>query len=177
MNPLNTPTQQPGQNPLCHTCGQGALIKRKKFRMSGPVVAIGFILLIPSFLGMLFGGIMLLTTAAATTAQAPSIEQRVRSQLVSKEVPEPIIVKVVASSPVEDSELHELTSDQASAVHQAQISVSGQKIGRGAGIAIMGGFSVFVIVVSFVGGLIGWLLIMRKWVLQCARCGATVSAS
>jgi transcription elongation factor Elf1 len=55
------------QNPLCRTCGQGALIKRTKFRMSGPVVAIGFILLIPSVLGMLFGVFMLFVTGAANS--------------------------------------------------------------------------------------------------------------
>ena len=55
---LNTPPPVPAEHPLCRTCGQGALITRKTFRMSGPVLVIGFILLVPSFLGMLFGILM-----------------------------------------------------------------------------------------------------------------------
>jgi hypothetical protein len=145
--------------------------------MSGPVVAIGFILLIPSVLGMLFGILMLFGTAASTSQISPRIEKEVRSQLVAQRVPEPIIVKVVASKPVDDSELQTLTPQQVSAVHQAEATSSGSKIGAGAGVALAGGFSIFVIVVSFVGGLLGWLLIMRKRVLQCSRCGAVVAAS
>ena len=47
------------------------MIKRKRFRMSGPVVAIGFILLIPSVLGMLFGILMLVLTSAAALRLQP----------------------------------------------------------------------------------------------------------
>src|SRR6478736_5511026 len=35
------------------------------------------------------------------------------------------------------------------------------------GFVFVGGFAIFVIVASFVGGLLGWLLIMRKRVLEC----------
>ena len=45
------------------------------------------------------------------------------------------------------------------------------------GAAIVGGFGVFLIIASLVGGLLGWLLVMRKTVLQCDRCGAVVAAS
>jgi len=68
---MNTSPPLPLQNPLCRVCGQGAMIKRKRFRMSGPVVAIGFILLIPSVLGMLFGILMLVLTSAAALRLQP----------------------------------------------------------------------------------------------------------
>jgi len=32
-------------------------------------------------------------------------------------------------------------------------------------------------VTSFVGGLLGWLLVMKKRILQCTFCGAVVNAS
>jgi hypothetical protein len=70
-----------------------------------------------------------------------------------------------------------LTTQQRSAIHDAQLSVSAQKVGADAAAVIVGGFFVFVIVMSFVGGLLGWLLVMRKRVLQCAGCGAVVAAS
>lgn len=40
-----------------------------------------------------------------------------------------------------------------------------------------GGFAIFCAIASFVGGLLGWLLVMKKRVLQCSVCRATVSAS
>lgn len=39
------------------------------------------------------------------------------------------------------------------------------------------GLAMALAVCSFVAGLLGWLLIMKKRVLQCSICGATVSAS
>lgn len=39
-----------------------------------------------------------------------------------------------------------------------------------------GGISVFLGMMSFVGGLLGWLLVMKKKVLQCTKCGVTVAA-
>lgn len=39
------------------------------------------------------------------------------------------------------------------------------------------GFAVVLGIGSFVSGLLGWLLVMKKRVLQCSVCGATVSAA
>jgi len=43
----------------CKVCDRGTLSSKTKFRMSGPVVAIGFILLVPSVLGMVFSAFVL----------------------------------------------------------------------------------------------------------------------
>jgi hypothetical protein len=49
--------------------------------------------------------------------------------------------------------------------------------GPGAWVRIIGGgFAVFWWVAFFVGGLLGWLLVMRKNVLQCSLCRAVVNA-
>src|SRR6266446_4201294 len=171
---MNARPPVPPQNPLCRTCGQGTLIARKTFRMSGPVVVIGFILLIPSGLGMLFGVLMRFLTSMASMQTSTSSERDIRARLVAREIPEPIIVEVVAGNPVSDAETVPLTYQQRAVVHDAQLSASSEKVGAGAATVIAGGFCVFIIVASFIGGLLGWLLIMRKRVLQCARCGAVV---
>jgi DNA-directed RNA polymerase subunit RPC12/RpoP len=175
--PVATPAPARGQNPLCRTCGEGALVKRAKWRMSVPVVVIGFILLIPSILGMLFGVLMLVLGGVGMSAASQSGDYEVRTNLVAHQIPDTIITNIVAGKIVAPDQLAPLTVDQRAAVQDAQSSVSAQKIGLGAGTAVLGGFSIFVIVVSFVGGLIGWLLVMRKRVLECARCGAVVPAS
>jgi hypothetical protein len=102
----------------CKVCDTGTLTQRKKYRMSGPVVAIGYIFLIPSILGILFSVFMWYTAMSIplSTNGAP------------------------ASS-------------------------------------LAGGVAIFFGIASFVGGLIGWLLVMKKKVLECDACNAVVSAS
>jgi drug/metabolite transporter (DMT)-like permease len=101
------------QYPTCKVCERGSLVQQKVFRMSGPVVAIGFFLLVPSVIGMLLCALALV-------------------QIVDQ-------------------------PDNAS--------------GSAAGIVIAIGIA------CFVSGLLGWLLVMRKRILQCPVCGAVVNAS
>lgn len=111
-------------NPACKVCDRGTLMRRKMRRLSGPAVAIGYILLIPSILGMAACAIMLLFI---------------------------LIVGIAAVA------------------H-----------GSTFGTAIAGSsFLVFVYigVTCFIFGLVGWLLIMKKHVLQCIYCGAVVDAA
>lgn len=175
--PVAIPAASRGQNPLCRTCGEGALVKRTTFRMSGPVVVIGFILLIPSILGMLFGVLMFVLGGIGMKAASQSGDYEVRTNLVAHHIPDSIITNVVAGKIATPGQLAPLTYEQRAAVQEAQSSVSAQKIGTGMATTVLGGFSIFVIVVSFVGGLLGWLLVMRKRVLECASCGAVIPAS
>jgi hypothetical protein len=97
---------------ICKVCDKGLLGKKKKYRMSGPVVAIGYILLIPSVLGIAFSLLMLVMTTAS----------------------------------------------------------------RG-GVGLAEGIIIFVALGFLVMGLLGWLLVMKKQVLQCSICGAVVNAT
>lgn len=88
--------------------------------MSGVVVVIGYILLIPSILGTLLSAFAL-------------------------------IVSLTASASV------------------------GKDVGPAG--AIVGGIFIMFGVASLVGGLLGWLLVMKKDILKCSHCGAVVAAS
>lgn len=46
-----------------------------------------------------------------------------------------------------------------------------------AGAGIAAGMVIFFGIGCFVAGLLGWLLVMKKRVLQCSTCGAVVNAS
>src|SRR5579863_2949791 len=52
----------------CKTCDVGALRKIRKYRMSGIVVLIGYILLIPSVIGLLFSAIGFIRTVTLVPA-------------------------------------------------------------------------------------------------------------
>jgi hypothetical protein len=92
----------------CKTCDIGGLVLVRKYRMSTAGVAIGYVLLIPSVLGMLI--------AMSTTPQGPGSD-------------------------------------------------------------LAGGMLVLMGLFWFVGGLLAWLLVMKKSVVQCDNCTATVAAS
>ena len=143
------------------------------------MVVIGFILLIPSVLGMLVGILTLIGVIAAvpTNSQIPSMNPETRTRLEAQQVPEPVITQVAAKKPIDEAQFAALTPQQQTAVRNAQLSIAAGKVGAGAATVVASGLCLFVIVVSFVGGLLGWLLIMRKRVLQCTRCGAVVPAS
>ena len=52
----------------CKVCDAGTLVRRKKYLRSSVVVLIGYILLIPSIIGILLGGALLLGVGASDSA-------------------------------------------------------------------------------------------------------------
>jgi hypothetical protein len=111
-------------HPTCKICDRGTLMPRKIRRLSGPAVAIGYILLIPSILGMAACAILLIVSLFAGVAGA---------------------------------------------AHGSALAAAFAGIGT---IAL-----VYIGICSFVFGLVGWLLVMKKHVLQCDNCGAVVDAA
>ncbi len=109
--------------PTCKICDRGTLMLRKIRRLSGPAVAIGYILLIPSILGVVGCAILLFVSLLA--------------------------------------------------------GVAGAAHGSAFATAFAGTWSIAFVssgMGCFVFGLLGWLLIMKKHVLQCGYCGAVVNA-
>ena len=165
------------QPPVCKVCDQGVLKKKKKYRMSVPVVLIGYVFLIPSIIGMLIGMIGIIVTGSATSETSKSIKQEVRRQLTEAKVPSSIVEKVINHETVTPMEKQNLSEKQRRALDSARLTYSAGTVGAGAGAAIAGGFSIVVLISSLVGGLLGWLLTMKKKVLPCTHYGAVVSAS
>jgi hypothetical protein len=110
--------------PTCKICDRGTLMPRKIRRLSGPAVAIGYILLIPSILGIAACAILLIASLFAGVAGA--------------------------------------------AGGNADVTVF-------AGIGTIA--LVYIGLFCFVSGLLGWLLTMKKHILQCVYCGAVVNAA
>jgi len=126
---------------------------------------------------MLFGFLMLFATGSASSNVSQEIDQEARSELSAAGVPKDVTERVLKGGKIPDSIMQSLTSEQQQAIETTRLKISGGKIGAGAGVAIAGGFSLVVIVMSFVGGLLGWLLVMKKKVLQCTTCETVIAAS
>ncbi len=160
----------------CKTCDKGVLVRKKMYRMSAPVVLIGYIFLIPSLLGIALGVLGMTATTQAAGQTSADIYSGTRTDLMAAKVPEPIIEAVVNGKPSSQIDQTGLPAEQKKAVSDAILARSAQTVGAGIGVAAAGGLSAGLMIVSFVGGLLGWLLVMQKRVLKCNACGASMAA-
>jgi len=166
---------------LCKVCDGGVMQKKKTHRL-GPVVAvIGYIFLIPSFIGMLFG---LLALVGAVLSFFMPVDEDVQESLRAEGVeelklaglPQGIIDKFASGQEVSSGEKNALPDVQRQALVVSEFTVNGSAeklIGGTLGSV----FGTIMVVLSFVGGLFGWLLVMKKKILQCSMCSATIAAS
>jgi hypothetical protein len=187
--------------------------------MSGPAVAIGFILLIPSVLGMLFSALLFFGVIASTggksgananesshmfqsafdasfrqscarnfkrtygqasgeSAPQSLVEQYCECALsVYKETGSNAMAAQTCTQEATDGTLNTPSQD----VDALYTNTSSHQNPDAAGVNLfrfLGSVSAVALgIASFVGGLLGWLLVMRKRVLQCNLCGAVVNAS
>lgn len=161
----------------CKTCETGTMVRRKKYRMSVVVVVIGYIILIPSIFGILSGVFGVVMSGIAASEVVDASETAADSALRAVNVPEAVITKVVALDSLAASDTVGLTSVQRAAVRSERFGLSTEMVGMAVAGTITGGLFVFMAITSLVGGLLGWLLVMKKKVLQCDNCDAVVAAS
>lgn len=163
--------------PKCPICQRSRLVLDSRYRMSGPVVAIGWLLLIPSMLGIVLGAFFLLTTFWAVNNTTSIAKGVTTNRLQAAEIPDQIIERFTAGEGISSEEMNSLTEAQRLALEDAKTERAGTSLGAGLGAAVLGGFSVWIMIIAFVGGLLGWLLVMRKRVLACGFCSAIWPAS
>ena len=165
---------------ICKVCDTGAIWPAKRYRMSGPVVVIGYVILVPCILGIVYSVLMLvwivIGTSTITLAKTPELKEPSRELMAEHEVPADIVEKVLALEPIPEADFRRLSTSQLSAVEIAQTSLAGANATVAAAGMVVGGFSICTGISSFVAGLLGWLLIMKKKVLLCSSCGAVTPA-
>ncbi len=206
--------------PVCKICDRGTLSSKKVYRMSGPAVAIGFILLIPSILGMISCALVLVVSIGSGTiglgkgflssrpvqpsqsafdasfrhSCARSFKQSyTRLSKVSpsnflteaycecalstfKETDSETISAQTCLQRTEDGTLNAPSQDM-DALYSDDIPLEPASGVITVASLFSGVFSIIWGITFFVGGLLGWLLVMKKNVLQCNVCGAVVNAS
>lgn len=164
----------------CKVCERGSLFPQKVYRMSPPVVAIGYILLIPSVLGVLASlGFMVFSwaTAGAVLSDSDGISAATAQVLRDEDVPDDVVTELENGRSVTEAELAKLSPGQRAAVEAANAQLLGATAGAGCAAACGTTLAMVGAVLSFVGGLVGWLLIMKKNALVCNSCGASVATA
>lgn len=157
----------------CKVCDTGMLLHKRKYRMSGIVVLIGYILLVPSVIGILIAAAGVVGVGFSSSAFMHRDRATVQGQLQRAGVPTSVLTKVIASKSLAVADTARLGSRQRTAIRNAQAALTDSS----AETAIAGGLFVVFGIASLVGGLLGWVLVMKKAVLQCNVCDATIAAS
>lgn len=175
----------------CKVCERGTLQSTRVHRMSNPVVAIGYILLIPSVLGIVLSltFIVMSCGAAGVAASGAGVNDRHLSpvtiqRLESQKIPTDMVKDIEEGHFIAPSAMSALTDQQKLAVQSAQsevISRDAARAGATGAAGCLGGCGSLLGIIgamfSFIGGLLGWILVMKKTVLKCGSCGAVVAAS
>jgi hypothetical protein len=162
----------------CKTCDQGVLVLQKVHRLSGPSVTIGYILLIPSLLGIAFSIVFfVISMAGAASVAQEKISATTLQRLHDTNVPAGIVATLEAGKKPSDADKAGLTPDQSAAVSTAETEVQSRTGAAGCLGACGTGMAATIGVLSFIGGLLGWLLVMKKRVLVCSACSAVTNAS
>ncbi len=150
----------------------------KMHRLSGPSVVIGYILLIPSLIGILaaIGVIVLSVFNAGNVPSATADDAKI--QLADAGIDPELATKITDIQVTMDSpEIERLTDEQKAIVNEVQTAIVFGGAGAAIGVAAIVGIAIAFALACFISGLIGWLLTMKKKVLQCSACRAVVGAS
>ena len=148
----------------------------KVHRLNGPAVYIGYIFLMPSLAGIaLCLAFLLASWVGAFTYH--SVSPATLEGLKDTHVPAELQQSLRAGEPATEAEMAHLTPDQRYHVQHANRDIEAAKLASGCFAACSTGIALIGAGLSFIGGLLGWLLVMRKRVLMCNFCRATVDAS
>jgi hypothetical protein len=201
----------------CKVCERGTLAKKSVHRLSLPAVVLGYLLLVPSVIGLFVSGFLFVHAAVSRSgnasdspsAVADSFNRSFRGSCLKNfnesfqkstgTLPPPLVAegycecalshyketlstaKATDACTKDFSEGSLSTPDQATQnlyLEAAQVETPVQSAASDTLIpTIDPDVAILMIVVFLIVGLIGWLLVMKKRVLQCSQCSATVNAS
>lgn len=156
------------------------MIQTKVFRLSGCLVALGFCLLIPAFIGLVsIGGCVAITTigtGAAAVAVSQSAITNAASQLSSIDgVPLEYIRLFETNQIAAKRGISELPEPTQEPVRKILLDYNAQKAGTAIATGMFATFGTVIVIGCFFASIpvliVGFLLVMRKKVWLCLSCG------
>lgn len=154
----------------CPTCKRASLMAASVRRMPTAVVVLGFLLLVGSILGVGTGALFLFGSKLVAEQERKTPDE-VREELRKAGVPEPMITRVLEphDTPIPPDELTHLEGKQITAVVTAELGKLDSRELAGTGKFLLG--------LSLLGLVLGWVLRQKKRALRCAECGTVVSGA
>lgn len=216
-SPPGTVETEPLVPVTCKVCERGTLVRKLVHRLSRPAVVVGYLLLVPSVIGLVISGLLFVHAAMSRSGNpssspstfADSFNRSFRGscfksfnesfQKSAGTLPAPLVAEEycecalsqykesVSESKTTDVCTQKLSEgalgppDQATQnlyLEAEQAQTPPQNIASDTLIPTIDPDVAILLFVGFlIFGLIGWLLVMKKRVLQCSECRATVNAS
>lgn len=155
---------------VCKTCDQGCLFPKKIYRLSAPLVFIGYIFLVPAFLGM--GMSLNIAVAAFFMSDDQKMNTEITSELLEAGFNNQDITSFLKNKELPDESYQKLSEEQKQKLESVRQKINTENIGKGMGFFFVGLPVLLFFVSSLFSGVIGWLLTMKKEVLRCNACGA-----
>jgi hypothetical protein len=154
----------------CETCASGNLVQRRRYRSSVVVVLIGYLLLVPSLLGVAFGTLGVIERESTAESSASSARNETLHVLQAAEIPSRVIHSVLSLEDCDAGDLAALSDEQRETVGAARRYWSARK--RGTPVSCSGDPWLLMAVMSLTGGILGSCCLLKKTVLQCMTCAA-----
>ncbi|CAM2069635.1 hypothetical protein SCOR_29950 [Sulfidibacter corallicola] len=162
----------------CEKCG-GDMFPAKIFRLSGCLVSLGFLILVISLgcIGMV--GFITLVGTGSSVAVSDEMEAEARASTLEEleeiKAPQAVIHEFAETAAVSPETLAGLSSDTRRDVERAvssySASLAGVAIGTGLFAFVGGTFAMVLFFASIPTLIVGFLLVLRKKIIQCADCG------
>lgn len=162
--------------PTCKTCESGTLRLLRVYKFSVPILVIGYICLAVSFLSILFCLLAFFNVDKAVRNRVAIYKNEVRDKLADKDIPYDIIEEVIKGGYIGDNQISNLSIKKQIIVLEYSSLINQYAETNKSSSATTKAMIIGLIIGLFVSSLIGWLLIMKKKVLKCGNCSATVSA-
>ena len=167
----------------CEKCSHGQMYKTKVFRLSKPLVVIGYIILSLAIAVPTIFGIATLLGTTATVAVASKTDDQVRASGVREleqisGLPKVVIIDYKEDGKVSNTNMALVKNTDKNKVEQIVRKYAYPDIAPAATVATAGVMAAFggAVTLLILGGsvmwfIIGFLLIMRKKVWRCIDCG------
>lgn len=161
----------------CLTCNEGDLHRKKVFRLGAPIGFLGAFLVYPAYLLLAVLVIWSMASCSAISDEDPTLRSALADKMQEAGVPEGLANRAASGETISEPELANLTDEQremVTTVPERMAIVDSSKVIAG---GILAGLTVPLFALAFVLILVGWILRMRKRILQCSNCGAVTPAS
>jgi len=164
----------------CEKCGSTDLRKKKVFRLSGCLAAIGYTLWVPAVVILLIAILLSVGLVGAAGEVGTQIEEETRAEAVAalrqiEGVPPTVVASFQEDGIIEQAELDSLPNGVRQQVRSVLVDHDLGKAAEGVGAAVgvaAGGVLVTVMYVYSLPALIvGLLLTLKKKVWRCQECG------
>lgn len=165
----------------CEKCHSQPMVHAKIFRFSGCLVALGFCILVPSLIFLVFAALMALAGTAVTSEFGAQAEREARSKAASDlraipGLPVAVIADFEEDGLIPADRLNSLPSfDVQRSVNRVinayQASSASAAVGTGAAAVVGGGIVLYFFFASIPALIVGFLLVLRRKVWKCTNCG------